>query len=117
MDPINRSMGPYDWAKFQRVEERDTRDVGDGEMNIRGNGLMEFEATEKGKTCADLGKTPIYDQEICKYAAKQLGKKYHGVYDGPCPKGCCYASNFAWLSISESESIVDWAGQLCSVSD
>ena len=82
---------------------------------------MEFEATDKGKTCSDLEKTSIHDQESCKNAAKQLGMTYRGVYDVfYCPKGCCYYNfwdkYYVWSSTSETEGIAKWAGQLCSVS-
>ena len=82
---------------------------------------MEFEATERGKTCSDLEKTSIDDQESCKNAAKQLGMTYRGVYDVfYCPKGCCYYKfwdkYYVWSSTSETEGIGNWVGQLCSVS-
>ena len=85
------------------------------------SGSVEFEVTERGKSCSDLGKASINDQEICKNAAKQLGMTYFGVYDARyCPKGCCYFSMwdkyYVWSSISETEDLGEWAGQICSVS-
>ena len=80
---------------------------------------MIFEATERGKSCSDLGKTSIQEQEICENAGKQMGMTWNGVHDETfCPKGCCYMTllgvDLVWWSLSESENIAPWAGQLCS---
>ena len=81
------------------------------------SGSMNFEVTNGGEICSDIGKKSIPDQEICKNAAKQLGKTFNEeiLNESGLPTGCFYIKNVlvGWNIYEIESEIFGDIGEIC----
>ena len=78
---------------------------------------MNFELTNGGEICSDIGKESIPDLEICKNAAKQLEKTFNEeIFNEPnLPTGCFYINNVlvGWNIYQIKSEIFGDIGEIC----